>query len=159
MFAYLNGSEKIGGRLRGIRDDQYFSSESGNSKLYACETPAAIVVNFDIPIKLFATNWAKVPLINKISLMKYLNFELQVSPFIDIALTHNKATDSNFSLKDGFYAGGLEVLVFPQKWKGMTVRASLGVDLGRLLLKGKINQDWRDSVSKYELTIGLGLHY
>ena len=57
------------------------------------------------------------------------------------------------------YAGGLEVLVFPQKWKGMTVRASLGVDLGRLLLKGKINQDWRDSVSKYELTIGLGLHY
>ena len=41
----------------------------------------------------------------------------------------------------------------------MTVRASLGVDLGRLLLKGKINQDWRDSVSKYELTIGLGLHY
>lgn len=158
-FAYLNGTEKIGERLRGIRDDQYFSFESGKSNLYACETPAAVVFNFDLPIKLFATDWSKVPLFNKFSFMKYFNFELQISPFFDFAITHNKATNSSFSLKDGFYAGGLEVLVFPQKWKGMTVRASLGVDLGRYVLKNKINQDWRDSVSKYELSIGLGLHY
>ena len=41
------------------------------------------------------------------------------------------------------------------------MRASFGVDLGRTIpgFKGKLDQHWRDDVSKYELTIGLGLHY
>lgn len=159
-FAYLNGTNKIGGSLRGIRDDQYFSRESGYSYFYACETPAALVFNFDLPIKLFAIDWTTLSLFNKVSFLRYFNFEMQLSPFVDIGIFHNKANDNSFHIKDGFYGAGAEVLVFPQKWKGMIVRASLGCDVGRLLLKNKLNMSWRDqSISKYELSIGIGLHY
>lgn len=161
-FAYLHSNKKIGSRLRGIRDEQYFSKDSGYAEKKACETPAGVVLSVDIPIHLFTTDWSKVPLIKHIPLFtKYLNFEMQISPFVDIALFHNRATGTSMNYKDGFYSGGLEVLVFPTKWKGIQIRGSIGVDLGRIVpgFKGKLNQDWRDSVSKYEIMIGLGLQY
>lgn len=159
IFAYLNGTNKIGGRLRGIADDQYFNDASGHSNEYACETPAAIVFSFDLPVHIFTTDWESVPVIRRIPFMKYLNFEMQLSPFVDFALIHNRATGTTFGYKDGFYAGGIEALLFPEKWRGITVRASLGVDLGRFLIKRFVNQAWRDSVSRYELSIGIGLQY
>ena len=87
--------------------------------------------------------------------------ELQLSPFIDIAFIKNRSTGTIFDYRDGFLAGGIEAIVYPLKWKGIQVRGSLGVDLGRKMpyIKGKLNQDWRDSVSAYEISIGIGLHY
>ena len=161
-FAYLNDTKKIGSRLRGIKDDLYFAEETGMSDTKASDVNGGIVLNIDFPIHIITTNWSKVPLIKKIGFFdKYLNFELQLSPFIDIALVHNKVNNRSLHYKDGFYTAGLEVLVFPLKWKGLVVRASFGVDLGRPIpgFKGKLDQHWRDDVSKYELTIGLGLHY
>lgn len=148
-FSY---NEKIGSKLRGIRDEQYFSPESGVSSLQACNTSSAIVLNLDFPYHIFSTNFTK-------SFLRYFNFDLQISPFIDIALVNNKATQKTFDLKDGFYAAGFEVLVYPQKWSSFTVRGSLGIDIGRTLLKDYINTQWRDNVSKYEISFGVGLHY
>lgn len=161
-FAYLNDTKKIGSRLRGIKDDLYFAEETGMSDTKASDVNGGIVLNIDFPIHIITTNWSKVPLIKKIGFFdKYFNFELQISPFIDIALVHNKVNNRSLHYKDGFYTAGLEILVFPLKWKGLVVRASFGVDLGRTIpgFKGKLDQHWRDDVSKYELTIGLGLHY
>ena len=91
--------------------------------------------------------------------MNIFNCELQISPFFDFALLRNKATGTNFYMNDGFYAGGLEFLVYPQKWRSLVVRASAGVDLGRLIMPARFfNKDWRDEVSKYEIEIGVGLH-
>ena len=172
-FAMLNSTEKVGSRLRGIRDNQYFSDGS----YYALKVPAAVVLNFDVPIHLITTDWLgwgknlfgpyesmsstskkifKVPH----KLFSVLNFELQASPFIDIALTRNRVANTIFKLQDGFYSGGIEVLIYPLKWKSFVVRTSLGFDLGKFFFEDKLNISWRDvSVSPYEIYFGLGLNY
>ncbi len=93
-------------------------------------------------------------------LFSVLNFELQASPFIDIALTRNRVANTIFKLQDGFYSGGIEVLIYPLKWKSFVVRTSLGFDLGKFFFEDKLNISWRDvSVSPYEIYFGLGLNY
>ena len=84
---------------------------------------------------------------------------MQLSPFIDFALANNKATGTSFSPKDGFYTAGLEMIVFPESWKSIQVRASVGFDVGSYLLKNQLNMNWRSDVSPYEVSVGIGLHY
>lgn len=153
FFIGANTTENIGSRLRGIRDSQYFSSSSGHSGSKACDTTGAFVVNLDLPIHIFSTHFKKNRILRK------LNFEVQLSPFIDFALHNNKATGTTFSIKDGFYAAGMEVVLHLESWKSIQVRGSFGVDVGRMLLKKWLNTNWRDTVSKYELSFGIGLHY
>lgn len=148
-YAYSDG-HSIGSRLRGIKDSQGFEGYSGLGS--ATKTPAAIVFNFDLPWHIFSTNFTK-------SFLKHLNFDLQISPFFDMALTYNKATGKYFDLKDGFYGAGLEVLVYPKKWSSFTVRGSIGFDVGRKVFGSLLNTDWRQNVSAYEISIGIGLHY
>ncbi len=166
-FASYNGTEKIGSKLRGIKDDQKYS---GTDKK-ALDVSAAILINLDMPIHIITTDWCgwieaifgeESKIAKAFGFMRYLDFELQISPFVDAALTRNTATGRTFSIKDGFYSAGLEVLVFPQKWRSIEVRASLGVDVGRKLIKkavsSLIDDSWRTG-SSYELYIGIGLHY
>ena len=100
-------------------------------------------------------------IIKKIKFAKYFNLEAQISPFIDFALFHNEASGTAFNPKDGFLCGGIEGIIYPLRIRGIQVRASFGVDLSRKMpkLNAFFNQDWRDNVSSYELSIGLGLHY
>lgn len=160
-FACVNGNKSIGARLRGIRDNQYFDSDTGDDDMKACTTPAAIVMSFDLPIRIFRIYWDRIPGIKKIPHIGILNFEFQLSPFIDFALMKNRSTLTTFSPKDGFLSGGIEALIYPLKWKGIQVRVSFGVDLSRKMpfIKGRFNQEWRDAVSGYELSIGIGLQY
>ncbi len=146
---YQNDGSSIGERLRGIRDNQYYTDPAfGKSTV----TTSAFVLNMDFPFHLFSTNFQH-------KFLKYFNFDLQLSPFIDMALIYNKYTKEWYNPKDGFYTAGLEVLVYPQKFSSYTVRASVGYDIGRKLLDDYLNMDWRENVSKYEISIGLGLHY
>jgi len=143
-------SKSIGARLRGVRDEVKFDE----TNLKACETASAFVFSMDMPIHIFTTNFEK-------SFMRHLNFDFQLSPFFDVALTHNRKTNSWYYYKDGFYCGGLEALVYPLKWSSFTIRGSLGIDVGRYILSkksGLINTGWRQG-SKYEISIGLGLQY
>lgn len=157
-FASKNSHTKVGERLRGIKDDQKY--DTGNPEidgLYATRPDSAVVVNMDMPIHIFTFDFTDS---KHFSFLKTFNCELQISPFFDFALLRNRATGTNFYLNDGFYSGGLEFLVFPQKWRSLVVRASAGVDLGRMIVpKRFINKEWRDQVSKYEIEIGVGLHY
>lgn len=146
---YQNDGSSIGDRLRGIRDNQYYlDPRCGKSTV----TTSAFVLNMDFPFHLFSTNFEH-------KFLKYFNFDLQLSPFIDMALIYNKYTKEWYNPKDGFYTAGLEVLVYPQKFSSYTVRASVGYDIGRKLFDDYLNMDWRENVSKYEISIGLGLHY
>jgi len=155
-FAYQNSSEKIGSRLRGIRDDQKYSSDTSYADDYALKVGNAIVVNMDMPFHIFTFDFDET---KHLQFLHVFNCELQIAPFFDFALAKNKVTGTNFYYKDGFYCGGLEFLVFPQKWRSLVIRASAGVDLGRYVLKRWINTDWRKDVSLYEIEIGVGLHY
>ncbi len=163
-FGYSNSEKNIGSRLRGIRDNQYFADGSA----YSCKTPQAIVLNLDLPIHIITTDWVKwgSPVLNFIHLGKfshllnYFNFEMQISPFIDTALTYNNITKTRFYYKDGFYSGGFEILIFPKKWRSIQVRTMFGIDIGRKFLSKYINTSWRDSdVPKYEWSFGVGLLY
>ncbi|MBR5096653.1 MAG: hypothetical protein IK094_06045, partial [Treponema sp.] len=65
-----------------------------------------------------------------------------------------------FDPRDGFYCAGMEIIAFPEKWKSVQIRTSLGLDIGRLLLKKFIDTSWRDEkAGKFELTVGIGLFY
>lgn len=140
FFICVNEAENFGARLRGIRDGQ-------------CVSESALVINMDLPIRLFATNFQS----NRI--LRALNFELQVSPFFDAALFKNTGTKRSFAVEDGFYAGGLEVIVHPERWRSIQIRGSVGFDLGRILLSRWIDTSWRPDVSPYEISVGIGLHY
>lgn len=165
-FAFFNDTAKIGHYLRGIRDSQKIEG----SKKKALKVSGAMIFNFDVPIHIFTTNWSYISgaifgedswITRHVGLF---DFEMQVSPFFDTALTTNTVTKKQFAIKDGWYAGGLEVLIYPQKWRSLVVRASAGLDLGKKLIKKKCPEYYDDSwrrkdISEYEIYIGIGLHY
>ncbi len=140
-------TDSAGKMLRGILDRRL-------------STDMALSCNIDIPIKILSTelvattdrNWTR-----------FFDFELQFVPFLDFAFVHDMATKRYFSPKDAWCSGGLEVIVFPAKFRSISVRASLGFDLKELKnvpglnkLKGTAK---RDGNRISEIFIGIGLHY
>ncbi len=177
-FYNFNSTTSIGSYLRGIRDDQHYSQKAWEKAGYTGEAPkalntsAAIVGNIDIPIHIVTTDWLAFDaflfgesswLTNHLRWMRYFDFELQIAPFVDFAFCNNEVTGKTFAIKDGFYSGGLEVLVYPAKWRSLVVRASCGIDAGRKIVKKVVSKliddSWRREVSAIELSIGIGLHY
>ena len=145
----------IGTFLRGIRDTPEISSKNLSDRfLYV---PTALCLNLDFPFHLFSVRPKET------SHIKDFGFEVQLSPFVDLALTKNSMTGRFFSPKDGWYSGGFEVLVYPEKWKSIVVRASLGLDLGNLIFSkipgSAYDTSWRSNLSAYEIFIGIGWQY
>ncbi len=143
-----NDGKTIGQYLRGIRDNQDYKG----TQISSLNTTSAFILNIDIPIHIVRTNFTK-------SFLRYFNFDMQLSPFFDMALCYNKVTHTFMNFKDGFYGAGLEVIVYPLKWSGITIRGSVGIDVGRKFFENNINMDWRQNVSKKEFSVGFGLHY
>lgn len=173
-FITKSNRDKIGDLIRGTRDKQKYVNTAGTElrTQRALKTPCALVLNIDIPIHIITTHWLdwsnfifgeKSWFSKSFAWTDKFNFELQASPFIDIALTKNEVTDRLFSTKDGWYTGGIELLVFPQNWKGIVMRCSFGLDLGRAVISKKypekIDMSWRENIKKYEIFAGIGLHY
>jgi len=167
-FASFNTNELIDEKLRGIIDEQKYK----NSISKALKTSSAIILNMDFPIHVISVNWNDWTeyIFGKDSWItehtkwwKYFDFELQLSPFLDLALTNNKITEKTFDAKDGWYSGGFELLIFPKKWRSIVVRASYGTDLGKTFINRindeYYNESWRSNVSTTEVYIGIGLHY
>ena len=171
----LNDSQNnIGGKLRGTADNQYYDDASLGKAL---DTNLAISFNLDVPIHIITTDWMGwgkaifgpydelSPTMQKIcwlphKMFQYLDFELQISPFVDIGLTKNAASGRSLNPKDAFVDAGFEVLVYPTRFRSYVVRGSFGVDVGRKFLSRFFDTSWRDmSVKSYEISIGLGLHF
>lgn len=159
FFIWNNGTEKIGPYLRGVRDNIHYTEETGIQNEYVLNVPSAFVLNIDIPLHMFATDWENFSLTRKMKFMRNFNFELQISPFVDIALVQDPYTKNYFNFAEGFYCGGVEIIVFPAKWTDFQIRASLGFDLGKTLLAEIVNNSRRKSTSSWEVSIGMGLLY
>lgn len=153
-FLYKNKNIRIGDYLRGIADDQYFNNgKTGYDDFFICSTKAAVVLNLDVPIKLFEIDFGE-------SSLKLFDCEVQFIPFVDVALTYNRYTERNFNPKDGFYCAGFELIVYPKKFKSMQARLSGGIDLSRTLFKDYADNSWKqDKISKYEITFGFDLYF
>lgn len=148
FFSYLNTSRDVTDNIRGVRDYDY-------------DFRSGIIANFDMPIHLFDVNisewfeggnWFT-------NFLRKLDFEVQVSPFIDVAIGDNLIAGSFYDYKDGVYAGGIEILGFLKKARSIQGRFSVGVDLGRTIFPKKfINLDWRTG-SRWEYYLGFSLSY
>ena len=138
-------SEDRGSVLRGILDDRI-------------ETDTAVSFNIDFPVKIMHVNF---PEITGVKWTRFVSFDMHASPFLDISLVHDQKTGRYFNPKDGWYAAGLEVIVFPMKMRSIYGRISLGFDIAEL-----ISNDFnfsaravRDGDDIKELFIGIGLEY
>lgn len=137
-------SEKQGGTLRGILDKRI-------------NTDTAIFYNLDIPVRVLRVNFKDI---SGIDWTEYISFEMHFSPFFDMALTHDLENDTRYSFEDGWYAGGLEVIVYPLKMRSIYARASVGFDLSEVFKSGELSgRADRDGESIRELFIGIGLAY
>lgn len=153
-FSYINKNLIIDSRLRGIRENTYFEI-SGLSDINYSSTPIAIILNLDFPIHLLNFDFSN----SNSNLLKKLNFEVQVSPFIDFALLHNRYTQKTFDIQDSFICAGIEFTAFPERYKSLQIRASAGFDLSQYIFKDSNNIKWRPNISPYEISFGLGLHF
>lgn len=122
------------------------------------DSDSAVSLNLDVPVKVLDVDFAEITGVNW---TKYIGFEMHASPFFDMMLTHDTKTGRYYDPKDGWYSGGLEVLVYLKKMRSITVRASAGYDLQDLVANGGKTREnaARDGESTYEYLIGLGLHY
>ena len=148
FFYRLFGSTttQAGSTLRGILDKRI-------------DTDTAFTFNLDIPIRITSFDFQTI---TGVAWTRFLNCDVQLSPFLDIALVHDRKTNRYYHPADGWYAGGLEMIVYPEKMRSIYVRASLGVDLTELKnlsgFKGG-GLARRDGESITEIFIGIGLHY
>lgn len=137
-------SEDVGNYLRGILDARI-------------NTDTAFFLNVDIPVRVLRVDFEQV---TGISWTKYISFEMQFVPFFDMALTHDLENDTTYSFDDGWYAGGLEILVFPMKMRSIYARASVGFDLSEVINNGSLSGEAeRDGEAIREYSIGIGLYY
>ncbi|MEL3907845.1 MAG: hypothetical protein P1P64_02385 [Treponemataceae bacterium] len=123
-------------------------------------TDLGLSFNLDMPIKIFSPNFSEI---TERDWTRFFSFELQLVPFLDFAFVHDVKTGRYFSPKDMWCSGGLELIVYPEKFHSIYVRASLGFDLrelknvpGLIKLKGTAK---RDGKPISEIFIGIGLHY
>ena len=139
-----NTSTQAGTALRGILNKRI-------------NTDTAFTFNLDIPVRIATLDFQNI---TGVSWTRFFNCDIQVAPFLDIALVHDKKTDRYYHPSDGWYAGGMEVIVYPEKMRSIYVRASLGFDLTELKnLSGLSGTAKRDGEAITEIFIGIGVHY
>jgi hypothetical protein len=129
-----NYTESGGDLIRGIIDDDI-------------KADYMFAVNLDFTFRVFKfrpSEW-----FNKHK-MRIFNFDLMVSPFVDLGLYNNPVTMEPFSFDNILIGGGLEVIVYPLSFRSLFLRASAGL--------GIRTGDLQSGFSR-ELYIGTELHY
>jgi hypothetical protein len=63
------------------------------------------------------------------SKLRIFNFELFLVPFIDTALYHDTSNEKNFNVKNTVVTGGLETVIFPEFFRSLFLRLSVGWNL------------------------------
>lgn len=149
FFYYLfkETSTQAGAALRGILNKRI-------------DTDTAFTFNFDIPIRIVSLDFQEI---TGVAWTRFLNCDIQLTPFLDIAFVHDKKTGRYYHPADGWYAGGLEMIVYPQRMRSIYVRASVGFDLAELKNVPGFNKIGgrakRDGEPISEIFIGIGVHY
>ncbi|MDR1221000.1 MAG: hypothetical protein LBK73_15525 [Treponema sp.] len=141
---------EVGDKIRGVRDNTLIAENAG----------FMLLLNADFPLQILhftPSEWFGV------RALRYFNFDMHVSPFIDAALLQGKrdvswskgrytdSKDSHF-LSAPVCAAGLEIIVFPLAWRSFYLRVSAGYNINKIIETGKM--PWYD-----EIFIGVGHHY
>jgi hypothetical protein len=84
----------------------------------------------------------------KTSKLRIFNFELFLSPFLDFAIAHLPRPYNGQDTLTAYYAGGMEIFLFPDVMRSFYIRLSGGFDLDKF---------FRDySIPSVEFFAGLG---
>jgi len=78
-----------------------------------------------------------------------------------MALTRDSETGRLYNPADGWYSGGMELIVYPMKMRSIYGRIMAGFDIPEVLNNGGDTgaRAERDDSAVRELFIGIGLHY
>jgi hypothetical protein len=113
-------------------------------------------LNMDFPLRLIRFTpsewWPDIP--RWLKWMHLLDLDWHWSPFLDLALVHDPDTGRAFSFDDMLASGGLEWIVYPQRWRSIYLRISGGIDIRKAI-------DAKDFLRRdnLEAFIGFGHHY
>jgi hypothetical protein len=80
--------------------------------------------------------------------LRVINFELFLSPFIDMAVYHDPKNKTDFNIRNTVVTGGLETVIFPEFFRSLFLRVSVG---------RKIKNNQNDS--NMEIYIGTDFFY
>jgi hypothetical protein len=85
--------------------------------------------------------------------MRILNFDLHVVPFLDTAIYRYQENeriykDADFTFKNMLVSCGLEAIIFPEFFRSLFLRVSLGINLSTMT-----------NIGQYELFLGTEFHY
>ena len=140
-------SQRAGKNLRGILNKRI-------------KTDVGFTLNVDVPIKITSFDFEKI---SGVEWTRFFGFEWFISFFFDLGLVHDMQTNRYFHPADGWYAGGMEMILYPHKMRSIYFRISLGFDLSELKNVKGINKIGglakRDDEAISEIFIGIGLHY
>jgi hypothetical protein len=81
---------------------------------------------------------------------RIINFDFHVAPFVDLALFNNPRTQEPFGFDNMLLGAGLEAIIFPQAFRSLYLRVSMGL--------GVKTGDLHAGISR-EIYIGTDLHY
>ena len=131
-------NDEAGDALRGILDN-------------TVKANAMLSFNFDMPIRVFKFRPSEWSENNKI--LRIFDFDFHASPIIDFALYeyNNPEEPRNqkvFGLENLLFTAGMEIIIFPERWRSLFLRVSLGLNLS----PGKKS-------NTYEIFIGTEFHY
>jgi hypothetical protein len=141
---------EVGDKLRGIKNNTLIAENAGFMLAFSVDFPFQIL-HF-VPSEWFG-----------VRVLRYFNFDLHISPFIDAAFLQGKH-DVSWSKgkytewKNAYFfsepvcSAGLEAIVFPLAWRSIYLRISAGYNINKLIETGKM--PWYD-----EIFIGVGHHY
>jgi hypothetical protein len=108
----------------------------------AADFMLSLNLEFPYRIAIRPSNWFKV------SKLRLFNFELFLSPFLDIALAHLPKPYNGQDTLTAYYAGGMEIFIFPDIMRSFYIRLSAGFDLDKFF--------WDYSIPPVEFFFGLG---
>ena len=110
---YDYGYTTAGDVLRGVIDKDIFADYMFS-------------LNLDLSFKVFnflPSVWFNNPK------LRVFNFELFFAPVIDMAVFHDPENKTEFNLKNAVVTGGFEIIVFPEFFRSLFLRASIGWDI------------------------------
>ena len=138
-FFYENGNGSPGDALRGILDRSF-------------RTEYMLSINMDFPVKVLSFTPSRWFNSQK---MRLFNFDLHLSPIIDMAVFYGPLTDRFFNTRDFLVSGGMEAIVFPGFFRAFYLRVSAACDLQKYLDEGSMIPTGNNR----EIFIGIGHHY
>lgn len=164
LSGYTSFFDRLGltGRLKGYYNLFDSLSESAGDEMRGIlnsrvSSDTAITLNVDLPLRVMRVNFQEM---TGVAWTRYIGFEMHASPFFDATLSHDTASGRYYALRDGWYSGGMEIIVYPAKMRSIYGRVSVGFDLEHAVKTGSISGvSDRDGEPIRELFFGIGLHY